>query len=117
MAKSIMIVDRTAAISFIAEESTEHGYIPLCCDSIQLTIDTIAPLNPDLVLIVDHYIEGFRDPLEIYFYTRQQLNQAIPIVLVGLRHSPEKLAQLDLYCFDLLEMEFAMHTIYQLLAD
>lgn len=116
MSKSIMIVARTAAIPFIAEELIEHDYLPLCCDSIQLAIDSIAPLNPDLVLIVDHYIEGFRDPLEIYFFTRQQLHQAIPIVLVGLRHSPEKLARLDLYFFDLLEMETAMYTVYQLLA-
>lgn len=116
MSKSIMIVARTAAIPFIAEELIEHDYLPLCCDSIQLAIDTIAPLNPDLILIVDHYIEGVRDPLEIYFFTRQQLNQDLPVVLVGLRHSPEKLARLDLYYFNLLEMETAMHTVYQLLA-
>lgn len=117
MAKSIMIIARTAAIPFIAEELTEHGYCSYCCDSIQLALDTVYQLNPDLILVVDHFIEGFRDPLEIYFYTRQPLNRAIPIVFVSFCHLPETLVQLDLDCFTLLEMEIAMNTIYQLLAD
>lgn len=115
MPQLIMIVARTAAIPPTAEELTEHGYRIVGCDSIQQALDTIDQIKPDLIYIIDHFIEGFRDPLEIYFYTRQILKQPIPIILIGFRHIPEHLAHLDLACFDLMQVEESLNLVYALL--
>lgn len=111
----IMLIARTAAIPPTAKELIEKGYRIVGCDSIQQALDTIDQLKPDLIYIIDHFIEGFRDPLEIYFYTRDILKQPIPIILIGFRHIAEHLAHLDLACFDLMQIEAVLNLVYELL--
>ncbi|KPL90371.1 hypothetical protein [Herpetosiphon geysericola] len=110
----IMLVAQTAAIPPTAEELIEQGYRIVGCDRIQQALDTIDQLKPDLIYIIDHFIEGFRDPLGIYFYTRDILNQPIPIILIGFRHIPEHLAHLDLACFNLMQIEATLSLVYEL---
>ena len=108
----IMILARKpVAISFV-DDFNEDGYRTWVCINIDQAVLDVVTVRPDLLLIVDHFIESFRDPLEVYFYLRNQLKNSLLVVIIGFRHSPENLAHLDLAVFDLMQISEAMDYIY-----
>ena len=108
----IMILARKpVAISFV-DDFNEDGYRTWVCINIDQALLDVVTVRPDLLLIVDHFIESFRDPLEVYFYLRNQLKNSLLVVIIGFRHSSENLAHLDLAVFDLMQISEAMDYIY-----
>ena len=108
----IMILARKpVAISFV-DDFNEDGYRTWVCINIDQALLDVVTVRPDLLLIVDHFIESFRDPLEVYFYLRNQLKNSLLVVIIGLRHSSEELMHLDLTVFDLMQISEAIDYIY-----
>ena len=108
----IMILARKpVAISFV-DDFNEDGYRTRVCISIDQALLDVVTVRPDLLLIVDHFIESFRDPLEVYFYLRNQLKNSLLVVIIGSRHSSENLAHLNLAVFDLMQISEAIDYIY-----
>lgn len=108
----IMILARKPVTIFFVDEFSEHGYKTWVCISIDQALLDVVTVRPDLLLIVDHFIESFRDPLEVYFYLRNQLKNSLLVVIIGLRHSSEELMHLDLAVFDLMQISEAIDYIY-----
>jgi len=59
----IMILARKPVTIFFVDEINERGYKTWVCINIKQALLDVVTVRPDLLLIVDHFIDDFRDPL------------------------------------------------------
>ena len=109
-----ILAQEGAAIGY-AETLIQQGYRTRICTGIGWAINELATFRPTVMMIEDHFIEGFRDVLEVYDDLHHTQPDPPPMVLLSSRHVPDgKVAALPgLIAFDLMERYNALEYLYR----
>jgi CheY-like chemotaxis protein len=112
---TILTISSDRMVRFLTEELEAQGYRVKSATSVVSSLVAYHNTAPDLILIMEHFIEGAPEAIVLCRHLRDVAGSDLPMVFISTMGYRDAIEELGIAWFDLLEMQQALDHIVKLL--